>query len=838
MINPEEYQIDNVTKVVSYQEGFQEKFVRSSVDVVFGGGVLNCGKAQPLYSLVSTPQGFKAIGELKIGDVINDTQSGTQTVLNIYDRGERDVVRLYFDNEAHVDCCVEHLWDIVDVINKKDKTVETSEIIKMLDEGRMVHIPLSNPVHLEQRGELPISPYILGVLLGKPNCFAIHSTSIRTGLKDLNLMGCHSYEKFIPEPYKYTSIKNRTELIRGLFDTDGHQDIRSNRIEYTTTSEKLANDVKWVFESLGGKVSISTKIGHYRNEDGEKVICRKVYRLQCRIHNLNDFVSLERKKVERGNLRKIYHRIVRYEKMDKQPMKCILVSNPNHLYLTDNFIVTHNTFSAILSVAEPSLDPDFRGCFTRRTFGELKTGGGMVDDFKVAYGSNGCKIKETSPPRINFPSGSFVEMRQINDENIKKVTEQWKGAQFDLIYMDELTSYEFSTFKYILTRNRGKAKWTGKFRGTTNPKKTSWVRTFIDWYINPMGQIYPDRDGVIRYFYIMGDDVRDVVWGDSKEEVYEKCKIDIDRKLKALGGGFTYKNMIKSFTFYLGRMSENKASIGNNMDYAGSVAAVGGGQAQQLIEGNWNADEDEEGDIPIPSVSAREVFTNDPQVNGDKWITADLADYGSDNLVALVWDGLHVIDALVVGKSFPKMNADKLLMLATKWDVSDSHIIYDAVGARYMNDYIPDAIPYISNNKAIGMYARGANSIKADCYLRLCWMIREGLISWSPEVAERRYYHQLIKEELTLMTEFCEECSVVRFKETSSGKKRLFTKQEMNTMLGKGRSMDVLDPMAMRMLPFAFLQYGDELSSTGIDYESRADTNNKKSEIYSDSFWA
>lgn len=147
------------------------------------------------------------------------------------------------------------------------------------------------------------------------------------------------------------------------------------------------------------------------------------------------------------------------------------------------------SFAAILSVAEPSLDPSFRACFTRRTFGELNMGGGLVDDFESSYG-NGAQIRKTNPPRVTFPSGSFVEMRQINDENIKKITEQWKGAQFDFIYMDELTSYQFSTFKYLLTRNRGKGSWTGKFRGTTNPKKILGLENSLIGILVQKGRLF------------------------------------------------------------------------------------------------------------------------------------------------------------------------------------------------------------------------------------------------------------------------------------------------------------------------------------------------------------
>lgn len=496
------------------------------------------------------------------------------------------------------------------------------------------------------------------------------------------------------------------------------------------------------------------------------------------------------------------------------------------------------SFAAILATAEPSLDPNFRACFTRRTFTELKSGGSLTDDFKVAFGDY-VDLKTTDPPRATFPSGAFVEFRQINDENPKKVTETWKGSQYDLIYMDELTSYEFSTFKYLLSRNRGKANWTGKFRGTTNPERDCWLRTFLDWYIGADGTIRPERDGIVRYFYLGGDDedgVNGVIWGDSKEEVYSKCRIDIDRKLKALGGDFTYKNLIKSFTFYLGHMAENKASVGNNMDYAGSVAAVGGRQARQLIEGNWNVSTRVNTDAAISYTEAEAVFKADPRMNNDFWITADLADTGVDNTVILVWNGLHICDCVIMVTSTPKLNAAKIKSLAEKWDIPDNHIIFDGIRAAYINDYIPDAEAFISYRRSIGKYWRAYDKLKDECYGRLVMVVRKNMLSFDDSIAKSIYPHKNMTTPITIENEFIEECSVVRFKTLPGGKMKLFNKKEMNQTLGKGRSMDLLDPIAMRMLPFAPFEYGEELIKTEIikDENKRI---GKIVNVYDNDFW-
>ena len=497
------------------------------------------------------------------------------------------------------------------------------------------------------------------------------------------------------------------------------------------------------------------------------------------------------------------------------------------------------TFAAVMSIAEASLDPNFRALYLRNNLGDAKASGGILDTFKEVYGS-GVDVVESGEPRATFPSGAKADITHVADQSYNKVMQRFKGRQYDYIYFDEGTGFSWECFTAIYTRNRGIGKWTGKVRMTTNPERDHWLRTFLDWYIGVDGFIREDREGVVRYFYINGNTVKDVVWGDTKKECYQKCKIQIDRKLAKINGKTgtaTYKDMIKSFTFYLGRMSENKASIGTNSGYVGSVAVSGGAVAEQLLEGNWNVSTQNDQDAPIPSDLANQTFTNDEMRNGDRWVTCDLADTGTDNFLAIAWDGFHILDILILGRTTPRDNAEYLKMFAGQWDVADSHIIYDGIRGTYINDYIPDAIPFFSYHAPIGLYSRLAQRLKDECYLRLVEVIKRGELSWKDGMAYKTYEHQKLKENITIQNEFLEECSVVRFQDMPSGKKRLFSKKEMNAKLGKGRSMDLLDPIAMRMYPVLDCPYGDELVKTAQNEEEEYDYNPRKQSIYDDSLW-
>lgn len=861
------------TKIIKPQEGFQEKFVSTNVDFCVGGGVLN---PQPVDSLVATPSGFVRIGDLKAGDIICDTRGGTQKVNFVLDKGLQPCVEFTLMDGRTVESALSHNWFVNTTKKKKYERIEAKDIISHIDaqEGKSVKrisryfIPTCEPVSVEDKfaRERTIHPYLLGCLLGdgwfsekkfyigfctnddemieniaslgynikkdqknpKDLHYEIRDKHFKGLIKDLGLLGKHATDKFIPECYKNAPTEVKLELIKGLFDTDGTcsvSKVGKVRCGYRTVSKQLALDIRDIIWSLGGRCTIHTTPAKVRVYGDKTITCAESYGLLVWLKNDKDLFRLSRKKDkakgegEKKNTHKLSIRD--YRLTGEKRCVCINVSGEDHLYLTNNYVVTCNcgkTFAAVLSVAEPSLDGRFRGLFLRNNLGDAKAAGGILDTFKDVY-ADGVEVVESGEPRVTFPSGAKIDVTHVADQSYSKVMQRFKGRQYDYIYFDEGTGFEWSCFTAIYTRNRGTAAWTGKVRMTTNPDRNHWLREFIDWYIGADGFIREDREGVVRYFYIAGETVKDVVWGDTKDEVYRKCKIDIDRKLAKINGQngkATYHDMIKSFTFYLGRMSENKASIGNNGGYAGSVAVSGGRNAEQLLEGNWNVSPNEDLDIPITHANASQVFMNDPQINNDKWVTCDLADTGTDNFLCLAWNGFHVFDKLVLTKTTPRQNAEFLEMFAAQHNISNSHIIYDAIRGTYINDYIPEAIPYFSNHVPVGIYGRMAYNLKAECYMRLVEAIKQGYISFSEKVADAIYEHQNLKIPITFQNEFIEECLVVRYKDMPSGKKALMSKKEMNAKLGKNRSMDLLDPCAMRFYPCLEYPYGEELMRTTI----------------------
>jgi len=170
---------------------------------------------------------------------------------------------------------------------------------------------------------------------------------LREYLHECKLFGKKSWEKFIPQEYKFSSIENRLELLRGLLDTDGT--IKKNgEITYTTTSIKLAEDIKEIVLSLGGSARIYEPKFIKRNQilNGDVVIQRRqTYTVYIKFHNNNINPFYIKRKSERFKPLNDYSlKIVKIENIGiKEKMRCISVDSETSLYLTNNFIATHNS---------------------------------------------------------------------------------------------------------------------------------------------------------------------------------------------------------------------------------------------------------------------------------------------------------------------------------------------------------------------------------------------------------------------------------------------------------------------------------------------------------------
>lgn len=175
---------------------------------------------------------------------------------------------------------------------------------------------------------------------------------IKNHLHNLGLSDKKAWEKFIPDTYKYNSVENRVNLLRGLMDTDGT--IKKNgEASFTTTSLSLANDMIELVRSLGGRATLTS-----RNRIGKKSILNEKRKIQTRRISYEFTISLPQdinpfyisRKASRHKCEYIHAvGISSIDYVGEKPVQCIMVENPEHLYITDNFIVTHNTMEEKLA---------------------------------------------------------------------------------------------------------------------------------------------------------------------------------------------------------------------------------------------------------------------------------------------------------------------------------------------------------------------------------------------------------------------------------------------------------------------------------------------------------
>lgn len=373
------------------QEDFIEVLNDSQVKIIVATGPAGCGKAQPLDSKIKIPSGWISMGDIKIGDIVNTPNGLTSKVIGLYPQGKKEIFKITFEDGRSTECCKEHLWNVWFYEWGKYKTITTKDIIDLLQVKSKkdgLYIQLTKPEIIED-AVLPIDPYLLGLLLGdgfikndlrftskdveiissiqdrlEENFIIEHKTRYdyvikgikksshyRDILRKLGLHGCDSYSKFIPEEFKFASPNQKFDLIAGLMDTDGYVS-KGGGVSFTTSSEQLATDITEIIRSLGGLVKIHQGMGAYRTKNGEKKYTSPFWTLQIRHSERERFFKLGRKKdrlSDHYQYKDLKCRIKSIEFTGVKEAQCIMLDSEDHLYITDNYIVTHNTWVATLA---------------------------------------------------------------------------------------------------------------------------------------------------------------------------------------------------------------------------------------------------------------------------------------------------------------------------------------------------------------------------------------------------------------------------------------------------------------------------------------------------------
>ena len=355
---------------------------------------MGTGKASANSSRVYTPDGYKLMGEIQVGDFVIGVDGNPTRVLGVYPQGEQDIYKVTFSDDSSTEVTGDHLWEVNSPLRNWRGYPTTLKTTKEIIGSNLTHqngnrqffIPMIDPVQFSYK-KIELDPYLLGILLGDggftqgsvsfsttdmeileqvrkalpSEVFIKHvsrcdfritngkrggkTNPISKELVRLGLFGLHSYEKFIPKQYLYNAIDVRLALLQGLLDTDATvPKPSSSTIEYTSSSKQLTNDVVELVQSMGGNARIKSRVPKYVYK-GERRNGRLNYRVNISLPPEITPFRLTRK-MERYQPPSKYmpHRaITKIEFVGKRPATCIFVEDPRHLYATDHFILTHNT---------------------------------------------------------------------------------------------------------------------------------------------------------------------------------------------------------------------------------------------------------------------------------------------------------------------------------------------------------------------------------------------------------------------------------------------------------------------------------------------------------------
>jgi phosphate starvation-inducible PhoH-like protein len=390
------------------------------------------GRAQPVDTIVMTPEGGMPIGELEVGDLVVGSDGLPTPVLGVYPQGRKEVFRVTTQDGASTLACAEHLWFVQTRHDKRNgragRVVQTQDMIGKLRHAhyRDFELPVVAPVEFVPT-PVPMDPYALGLLLGD-GCLTLSTTpSFATNdpelvealeaalpgvkarhqggrddvlthplarggrtavanpvtelLRELGLAGTRSSTKHVPLEYLVNSSEVRLAVLQGLLDTDGGPVTpsgRTCRIQYTTISDVLRDDVVWLVRSLGGVAYLRTRKAEGRKPGGTP---------ERPVHHRHDAHIVDIRLPEGMAPFRMARKAAKYDEHGAgRPMRfidsiepagqaecvCIAVGAQDSLYVTSDFLVTHNTLSnafIVLDEAQNTSAEQMKMFLTRLGFG-------------------------------------------------------------------------------------------------------------------------------------------------------------------------------------------------------------------------------------------------------------------------------------------------------------------------------------------------------------------------------------------------------------------------------------------------------------------------------------
>lgn len=716
------------------------------------GGAAGGSKILDNQGVILTPHGWKKGIDLKVGDLVNHPDGTVQRIIAIKPEIYVDKWTVYFSDGTSTDVGKEHLWQAWKgrkgrKINNQRlfgeqtaEVIETSELKEWLDRGYAPQIPVCKPQKFNRttKEKNRIDPYLLGVLLGNGHISAKHinitfseedmphlkeqigeheitykgKTASFIGekkkwlIKKLtlhNLIGKKSIDKFIPEVYKWASVEDRFAIVQGLMDTDGTSAKDKNACYYTSISKQLAEDVAFIIRSLGGIVTISEKKAGYKGKNGNYIQCNNAFELYIRIKNPNSLFRLKRKQHGLFGKNLVQKRVVDVKITGKIRGRCITVSNPNGLYITNDFIVTHNSWTGCVWIMFMAICYPNTKYFIARN--ELKD---ILDSVKVTFD----KVART----YGFTDYKFNAVKNFillgNGSHINFIELKYKPS--DPMFED-VGSTEYT------------AGWIEEV-GEINETGAAVISSRVGRHLNNR-----DEKGKIRKEPLKGIVLYTANpkqnW--AKRDFYDKWK----------------NGTLESDKYYLPCFITDNPFI--ESDYVEKLRKIGEKDKslyERLFKGNWEYEDN-------PNQLAEQecienIFDNKHVPEGKTYITADIARYGSDKAVIMAWSGWIVKEVITYDLSSIPEIVNSINYFKNKYRVPSTRTIVDADGiGGAVLDYVHTKA-FKNNGTPIRTKGQSVNyrNLQVQCLYKLAEKINEDGLWIEADLTNKQ--KQEIKQEL------------------------------------------------------------------------------------------
>lgn len=383
----------------------------------------------------------------------------------------------------------------------------------------------------------------------------------------------------------------------------------------------------------------------------------------------------------------------------------------------------------------------FAGVLFRNEINDLEL---LERNSEDIYSQFGIYNKSKNDMTWNFNKGGSLRLNYYAG-TYQSFVKRFQGQELPYIGIDEITQMEYDKFKYIMTDNRNSHFIPNRIYGTCNPDPESWVAKFIDWWIGEDGYPIHERSGVMRYCFMGGGEdksVDAVIWGNTRDEVYEQKKDFIDQLFlpyKYLGLNMTPQEMfVKSVCFIEGNLEDNIKLLRSDPSYVANLAQQSSEQIERDLKGNWKFKM--AGEDLIKYIHMENFFNNEFQYDDRKRrASCDVAFDGGDNLVLWLWIGNHIQDVYTCSAS-SKTAMQNVKNKLEEWHVLEEDFTYDLSGiGQSFKGFFPCAQPFNNREAVEDRYKGQYDNIKSQCAYIFYHKLIDGDISINPDLLSLKF---------------------------------------------------------------------------------------------------